>query len=88
MSVNLRYPKFDWISEMIAVKQGMSSLISMFTAMAVVALAAVLYGTVFSKLMAVELYIALYSLLICAASAALVLFLKTRGGSKFAALSA
>ena len=88
VSVNLRFPKFDWISEMIAVKQGMSSLVSMFSAMAIVALAALLYGTVLSGMIAVELYIAMFSLLLGAASAGLYLFLKTKGGRMFAALSA
>ena len=87
VTINLRFPKFDWISEMIAVKQGISSLISMFSAMALVALATVLYATVLSSLMAVELYIALFSLLTCAASLALYLYLKTRGGRMFAQLS-
>ncbi len=88
VAVNLRFPKFDWISEMAAVKQGVSTLVAMFGAFAVVALLALLYGKVLSGIMTMELFLALCVLLLASASAGLYLFLKTKGGRMFAALSA
>ena len=88
VAVNLRFPKFDWISEMIAVKQGASTLIAMFGAMALVALPTILYASILSSLIRPEIYIALVTVLIAALAAGLYVFLKTKGSKMFAALSA
>lgn len=88
VAVNLRFPKFDWISEMIAVKQGASTLIAMFGAMALVALPTVVYATALSGMIGLEVYIALVTLLVCALAAGLYIFLKTKGARMFEALSA
>ena len=88
VAVNLRFPKFDWISEMIAVKQGASTLIAMFGAMALVALPTILYASILSSLIRPEIYIALVTVLIAALAAGLYVFLKTKGGKMFSALSA
>jgi ABC-2 type transport system permease protein len=85
--VNLRFPRFDWISETTAIKQGVSTLVVMFGNLAIVASTAILYGFVLKDTITVELYIALFSLLIAAASTGLYIFLKTKGSDAFAALS-
>ncbi len=88
VAVNLRFPKFDWISEMVAVKQGASTLIAMFGAMALVALPTILYATALSSLIKPENYIALVTLLIFALAAGVYVFLQTKGEKAFAELSA
>ena len=88
VAVNLRFPKFDWISEMIAVKQGASTLIAMFGSMALVALPTILYASILSSLIRPEIYIALVTVLIAGLAAGLNVFLKTKGGKMFSALSA
>ena len=73
---------------MVAVKQGGSTMISMFGAMALVALPTILYASVLSSLIKPEIYIALVTILICALAAGLYAFLKTKGEKMFSALSA
>lgn len=73
VTVNLHFPKFDWVSETVAVKQSASTMISLFGAMAIIIAPIVLYGMVFSAWLDVDLY-----LFLCGA-AFLVLALVLRG---------
>lgn len=59
--VNMRFPRFDWANEVIAVKQGMSTMITMFGTFAVVAAAGLLYGFILRKSMSLEVFAALFA---------------------------
>ncbi|MHB1151851.1 MAG: putative ABC transporter permease subunit [Eubacteriales bacterium] len=81
--INLRFPKFDWISETIAVKQSVSSLLTMFSSMGVVAAPVILYIFVLKDMIAPELFITLFAVILTAASAVMYRYLKTRGNAIF-----
>lgn len=87
VAVNLRFPKFDWISETVAVKQGISSVITMFASMGIAAVPVILYINVLKNLLPPELCIALFAVVLAAASAAMYLYLKTKGNAKFSFLA-
>ena len=84
--INLHYPKFDWINEMVAVKQSLSTMITMFGSMAVVTLPVVLYIFVLKNLISAELYITLFALLIGVTSVFMYRFLKTKGNEIYSFL--
>jgi ABC-2 type transport system permease protein len=84
--VNLRFPKFDWISETVAVKQGMSSMITIFSSMGVIAIPTVLYIAVLKNMILPELYIIIFAAVLIASSAWMYEYLKTKGGAVFSFL--
>ena len=86
VTVNLQFPKFDWINEIQPIKQGVATLVSMGGSFALVAAMIVLYIFVFSSLVAAEIY-----MLICAAVLAILIlvlygYLKKGGSLRFEAL--
>jgi len=85
--VNLLFPKFDWINEITPIKQGLSTLIAMFTGMGVVALPVILYTTLLSGLIDVLLFIFLYAAFIAVITLLLHFYLKNGGSKRFAALA-
>lgn len=84
--INLLFPKFDWINETAAVKQGASTIIAMLGSMAILAVPAILYIALISRFVSLEIYLLICIILFAAASVLLGNYLKTRGGKKFAAL--
>lgn len=61
--INLRFPKFDWTSEVVAVKQSVSVIVAMLANWGVVILPVILYVVLPKGFMSVELYMALWTLL-------------------------
>lgn len=61
--INLRFPKFDWTSEVVAVKQSMSVIVAMLANWGVVILPVILYVVLPKGFLSVELYMALWTLL-------------------------
>ncbi|MEF9922045.1 MAG: hypothetical protein RR769_03945 [Anaerovoracaceae bacterium] len=57
VAINLKYPKFDWINETVAVKQGMAPMLAMFVSMATILIPVVLYIFVFADFMTPEIYL-------------------------------
>lgn len=55
--INLRFPKFDWISETAAVKQSASGIVAMFAGWAVILIPTLLYILVLAPYVAVDAYI-------------------------------
>ncbi|MDD4377209.1 MAG: hypothetical protein PHH48_03555 [Eubacteriales bacterium] len=55
--INLKFPKFDWINEIVAIKQGAAPMIAMFTSMATIALPMILYMLLLHKFIGVEIYL-------------------------------
>lgn len=64
VAVNLRFPKMDWISETIAVKQSLSVLLSMFGTAATVLLPGLIYIFLASRYLSDEVYTALFTALL------------------------
>ena len=84
--INLRFPKFDWISETHAVKQSISTVVTMFGSIAVFVLLAVVYFAFLSGLTTLEFYLALITVLFVVLSMILYRYLKTGGSKLFEAL--
>lgn len=87
VAVNLRLPKFDWISETVCVKQSASVIVTMFCAIALFALPAILYFKFFAEYVP----LGIYELAVCgffaALSALLLLDLKKAGSAIFDRIS-
>lgn len=83
VAVNLKFPKFDWISETQAVKQGISTMISMFGTAAMVLAPGALYMKFLSEHVPAEIYIAGYTLILALAGYALYRWLMTGGARIF-----
>lgn len=81
--INLRFPKFDWISETVAVKQSLSSVLTMFSSMGVIAAPVILYIFVLKDMISPELFITLFTVILAAVSAIMYRFLKTKGDAIF-----
>lgn len=83
VTVNLKYPKFDWINETDAVKQGVAPFLAMFISMATVALPVILYVAVFADMMLPETYLCIIFALFAAGAFVLYRYLITRGVELF-----
>lgn len=86
LSVNLLFPRLDWLSETTVIKQSTSTMIAVFGGMAAVIAPAILYALVLSGHMGLELFIALVLVFYVLVSAALVWFLDGKGRRLFAGL--
>ena len=86
VALNLNYPKFDWVNETDAVKQGVAPFLAMFIAMATVALPVLLYAFLLSDLVSAEIYLCIVFLAFAAASAVLYRYLVTKGAEIFRTL--
>jgi ABC-2 type transport system permease protein len=85
--INLHFPKFDWINELQPIKQGVSVLLSMFGAFALVAALAVLYVFILSSIVNIELYLTLCAALFAVLSGTLYGYLRIGGSRRFEALT-
>lgn len=81
--VNLQMPKFDWINETVAIKQGMSSLICMFLSMGVAVLYLLPYLFWLVSFMAVEVYTLIFTIILVLLSFLLYSYLVGKGREKF-----
>ena len=86
VTLNLAFPRFDWINPIQPVKQGASAMLSMFGGMALVVVLALVYILALSSMLELGTYMLLCALLFIAASAALYLYLIRGGARKFEAL--
>lgn len=55
--INLRFPKFDWISETVVIKQSASVMIAVFSGMAFIATPGLLYGFWLHNLIGLQLFL-------------------------------
>ena len=83
VAINLKFPKFDWVNETVAVKQGISSLIAMFGSMAFVALPVIIYVKFLMENLSADIYLIICTGVFALLSLALVRYLKTRGRKIF-----
>ena len=86
VALNLRFPKLDWISETVAIKQGISSLLAMFGAVAILVLLGAIYFFLLSNVMSPDVYLLLCTVLFAILSLELYLFMKGGGSRIFESL--
>lgn len=82
LAFNLLFPKFDWISEAVAVKQSFSTVIAVFFNMGIVILFAILFYLVRAYVSA-ALYLTLVLAILLLLSALVYLWLQKRGKALF-----
>ena len=83
--VNLHFPRFDWISEVVAVKQSMSTVICMFVSMAAVIVPIAGFALT-SRVLRAEVYLALVAAVFAAVDFIQYRWLMTRGARRFSEL--
>jgi len=86
VTLNLAFPRFDWINAIQPVKQGASAMLSMFGGMALLIVLALAYILGLGAVLALETYLLLCAAAMIAASAALYAYLITAGARKFESL--
>ena len=83
VTVNLKFPKFDWISEIHCIKQSGSVAISMFGMMGVVAVMAIAYIAALRHFMAADACVLLYTIILALLGILLRRGLKNKGNYAF-----
>ena len=83
VTVNMKFPKFDWISEIHCIKQSGSVAISMFGMMGIVAAMAIGYIAGFRHLMSADMCVLLYTVIFALGGFLLRRGLKNRGAAAF-----
>jgi len=86
VAVNLKFPKLEWISETVPIKQAASTIITMFLGAAVVGIPCVLYFMVLGESVSAELFMGIFTLVVCILCALLYAWLKKRGSVIFRTL--
>mgnify|MGYP000861809337 CR=1 FL=1 len=81
--VNLHFPKFDWISETTAVKQGLSTMISMFGSFVIISIPILLYMFLLISHINLEWYLFICFILFVTLSYGLYKYLVTKGKRMF-----
>lgn len=85
--LNLKFPKFDWINETVAVKQSLSGFLAMFGSWAMLILPVILYIFLFMDLVSIMTYLWIVSVLMALICLALFEYIKHRGTKIFTNLS-
>lgn len=80
---NIMMPRFDWVNETAVIKQSGSVMVSMFGAMAVVALPLVLYAIILSKVLSIEVFVVLCLVYILALIGGCYWYIRHVGEKKF-----
>jgi len=86
VTLNLAFPRFDWINPIQPVKQSVSSMLSMFGGMALILALAVIYIFLAAGTIALDIYLLICIVVFIAVSTALYIHLITSGSRKFNAL--
>jgi len=82
LAINLLLPRFDWLSEMVVIKQSASVMISVFGGIAVVALPALVY-IFLARGVPGDIYMAMCALLFLILSLIMLAFLRGKGTKIF-----
>ncbi len=85
--MNLLFPKFNWVNEMVAVKQSLSGILTMLGSMAMVILPVVLYVVILNDLLAPEMFMWIVCVVMALICLGLYLFIKKKGTKIFTRLS-
>ena len=86
VTLNLAFPRFDWINPIQPVKQGVSSMLTMFGGMALIAALAILYILLPNGLLALDIYLLICTVVFIIMSASLYTYLIGAGSRKFESL--
>jgi len=86
VTVNLAFPRFDWINPIQPIKQGASCMLSMFGGMALVAILAVIYILLPGGALDLEIYLLICAIVFITVSAVLYVYLTGAGCRKFESL--
>lgn len=86
VTLNLAFPRFDWINPIQPVKQGASAMLSMFGGMAFIVVLALVYALLLGAVLALDIFLLICTVLFVAASVGLYLHLIRAGSRKFEAL--
>lgn len=81
--INLKFPKFDWISETVVVKQSMSPILAMFGSAAVVIAPMLIYMFLAADKMSVDIFMGIFAAVLGIVSLGLYRYLVTRGKRVF-----
>jgi ABC-2 type transport system permease protein len=84
--INLHFPKFDWVNEVVAIKQGMSTIIAMLASMASVAVPFLLYAFLLLQYMTAEAFMLICTVIFAVLSLWMFRYLKTKGKAIFETL--
>ncbi|MBQ7455150.1 MAG: hypothetical protein IJS53_01795 [Clostridia bacterium] len=87
VTMNLRFPRFDYLNETAVIKQSMSTTITMFSGLGVVLLPMLLYIFVLWRVLSTDVIIAIWTGLLLIASAAMYLRLEHGAERAFARLT-
>lgn len=87
VTINLQFPKFDWINELQPIKQSVSVLITMFGTFAFIAALVALYVFVLSPIMSADIYMLLCAALLVVIIAVFYGYFKKGGIRRFEALN-
>lgn len=87
VTINLQFPRFDWLNEIQPIKQGVSTLLSMFGTMAIMTVLIIVYVFLLNGVMGAELYMLLCLVLFFLLSAGLYRYLKKGGSRRFETLN-
>jgi ABC-2 type transport system permease protein len=85
--INLQFPRFDWVNEIQPVKQGASTMLTMFGAIAFIAVLVILYIFVLSAFLAIEYYLLVCVALFAVLSLILYGYLRRGGSRRFESLA-
>ena len=86
VALNLSFPRFDWINPIQPVKQGISSMLTMFGGMALLSVLVILYIFLPGGSLSIESYLLICFGLFTAASGGLYAYLVNSGSRKFESL--
>lgn len=81
--VNLLLPKFNWINETVAIKQGMSTMVCMFVPIGIVLIYLLPYLFWLISYMSVEVYTLVFAILFVVASFIIYSYLTNKGRERF-----
>ncbi len=86
VTVNLFFPKFDWTSETVVIKQSASTVITMFSTLGIVGIPSLLYTELLSDTVSASVYFSVFTAAFIALSVLLYRYLCTKGAARFEAL--
>ena len=86
VTLNLAFPRFDWINAIQPIKQGASSMLSMFGGMALLIALALVYIFLLAGVFALDIYLLLCTIIIIVVSAVLYARLISVGSKKYESL--
>lgn len=81
--INLKFPRFDWISEVAVVKQSVSVFVAMLASMAAIAVPIIVYLSLLYKYLTIDIFMLICCAVFAAVSIVLDRWIATRGARIF-----